>query len=92
MWPRPETIAEAYRLLRDAYRRGQKEFNIELEPDVFLFTLDFLAENEQTPSNLIDFGARLAELQRRKEEVRHVDEREGRDARSADRSANQGSA
>ncbi len=65
----PEIVAGSFKILRAAFEHKGKSYNPELDPDLFVFTYQFLQEQEgeASPGNLIDFGQRLAERMQAKE-------------------------
>ncbi len=82
----PDIVAASFKLLRDAYGNRGKLFDPVSDPDLFVFAYHFLAEQEgaATPANLIDFGQRLADRMREREEVTNGEQGKARGTGAAD--------
>jgi transcriptional regulator with XRE-family HTH domain len=85
----PDIVAASFKLLRDAYGNRGKTFDPVADPDLFVFAYHFLAEQEgeTSPANLIDFGQRLADRMREREEAANGEQGKARGAGAADHGA-----
>lgn len=73
----PDMVAETHKALRLYYRRRGKEYDIERQPEEFIWAygLRLALGDEPTSADLIDFGAKLADRARKRAEAERGDER-----------------
>jgi hypothetical protein len=76
----PDMVAETHQALRLYYRRRGKEYDIERQPDEFIWAYGLRLSLGDTPSSadLIDFGAKLAERIRKRAEAGRGDQQDER--------------
>jgi transcriptional regulator with XRE-family HTH domain len=84
----PDMVAETHQALRLYYRRRGKEYDIERQPEEFIWAYGLRLDlgDEPSSADLIDFGAKLAERIRKRAEAGRGDQQnEGSKVAGGDR-------